>query len=77
MQVNIYEAKSKLSALLELAQQGRDVIIAKSGRPIARLVPIDMENNTRSGVRFGLLKNSEIAISDDFHQPFTDADLLG
>lgn len=37
--VNIHQAKSQLSRLLEQAQHGEDVVIAKAGRPIARLVP--------------------------------------
>mgnify|MGYP000134074609 CR=1 FL=1 len=40
MEVNIHEAKTHLSRLLEQVLAGEDVVIAKSGRPIARLVPI-------------------------------------
>ena len=40
IQVNIHEAKSQLSRLLEQAARGEEVIIAKAGRPVARLVPI-------------------------------------
>lgn len=40
MQVNIYEAKTRLSQLLDQATEGEDVIIARNGTPIARLVPI-------------------------------------
>lgn len=40
MEVNIHEAKTHLSRLLEQVQAGEEVVIAKSGRPIARLVPI-------------------------------------
>ena len=40
MLVNIHEAKATLSALLEKAQAGEDVVIARAGRPIARLMPI-------------------------------------
>ena len=38
--VNIHEAKTHLSKLLERVGQGEEVIIAKSGRPVARLVPV-------------------------------------
>ena len=38
---NIYEAKTNLSALVERAGQGEEIIIAKAGNPIARLVPIE------------------------------------
>jgi len=40
MEVNIHEAKTHLSRLLEQVLAGEEVVIAKSGRPIARLVPI-------------------------------------
>ena len=40
MEVNIHQAKTHLSRLLEQVQAGEEVVIAKSGRPIARLVPI-------------------------------------
>jgi prevent-host-death family protein len=39
--VNIHEAKTHLSRLLERARLGEEVIIAKAGRPIARLTPIE------------------------------------
>lgn len=36
--VNIYEAKTRLSELVELAAKGEDIVIAKAGRPKARLI---------------------------------------
>ena len=39
MQVNIHEAKTHLSRLLERAAAGEEIIIGKAGKPIARLVP--------------------------------------
>jgi prevent-host-death family protein len=39
-QVNVSEAKAKLSELLDAAIAGREVVIARSGRPVVRLVPI-------------------------------------
>ena len=41
MQVNIYEAKTRLSELVEQASRGETVVIAKSGTPMAKLVPLD------------------------------------
>jgi len=41
MQVNILEAKNRLSELLRAARSGEDVVIANRGEPIARLVPAD------------------------------------
>jgi prevent-host-death family protein len=77
MLVNIYEAKARLSALLEKAQAGEDVVIARAGKPIARLTPIAPAPGTRSGVRFGGLEAARLKLAADFHAPLRDADLLG
>lgn len=39
VQVNIHEAKTKLSKLLTRVKEGEEIIIAKAGKPVARLVP--------------------------------------
>ena len=39
--VNVHEAKTKLSALLERAHAGEEIIVAKAGKPYARLVPLE------------------------------------
>jgi prevent-host-death family protein len=39
-QVNIYEAKTRLSQLVDQAAAGEEIIIARHGRPVARLVPL-------------------------------------
>ena len=40
VEVNIHEAKTQLSRLIEQALRGEEVIIAKAGRPVVRLIPI-------------------------------------
>lgn len=40
-QVNMHEAKSNFSKLVELALQGEEVVVARNGRPLVKLVPID------------------------------------
>ena len=45
--VNMHEAKTHLSRLVERAAQGEDVVIAKAGRPVARLVPYDESSEPR------------------------------
>ena len=50
-QVNLYEAKTDLSALVEQAAAGEEIIIAKNGKARARLVPIAAQ--TRRKPRFG------------------------
>lgn len=76
MLVNIYEAKTKLSALLDKAQAGEEVVIARAGKPVARLTPIAPAAGSRSGVRFGGLKMQRLNLSADFHAPLGDDDLL-
>lgn len=72
MQVNIYEAKTRLSELVEQAHQGKTIVIAKNGTPLAKLVPLDAPAKPK--IVFGLMKG-EIEIADDFDAPLPD-DLL-
>jgi prevent-host-death family protein len=53
-QLNLAEAKAKLSHLVDQADKGRGVIIAKSGIPMAKLVPLDDEKPRE--LKFGTLK---------------------
>lgn len=43
LQVNLYEAKTQLSSLVERAARGKEIVIAKAGKPMARLVPLASE----------------------------------
>ncbi len=54
-QLNLAEAKAKLSHLVDQAAKGKSVIIAKSGIPMAKLVPLGDEK--RRKFKFGTLKN--------------------
>ena len=45
MQVNVHQAKTQLSKLLQLAEDGEEVIIARNGKPAARLVPIETRSH--------------------------------
>ena len=51
--VNIHEAKTQLSRLLEQVAQGKGVIIAKAGRPVARLVALQAPIERRLGFMAG------------------------
>jgi prevent-host-death family protein len=64
-QVNIREAKTHLSWLVDRAAAGEEIIIAKSGRPIARLVAMDKDLSPRV---FGTMRG-KIRIADDFDAP--------
>lgn len=65
MEVNIHEAKTHLSKLLERVSLGEEVIIAKAGKPVAKLVPIPAE---RPRFRLGSAKG-EFVVPDDFNDP--------
>src|SRR5256886_10402417 len=65
--VSLYEAKTHLSELVEQAAQGREIIIAKSGKPKARLVPL-APKDTRHLRKYGLGKGRGW-IADDFDAP--------
>jgi prevent-host-death family protein len=65
MEVNIHEAKTHLSKLLERVALGEEVIIAKAGKPVAKLVPLSSEPKTRI---LGSAKG-EFVVPDDFNDP--------
>ncbi len=66
--VSLYDAKTHLSDLVEQAAQGREIIIAKSGKPKARLVPL-APKDTRHLRKPGLGKGRGIWIAPDFDAP--------
>jgi prevent-host-death family protein len=63
--VNIYEAKTQLSRLVEQAASGQDVIIARGGKPVARLTRLQPP---RRKIRFGVLKG-KVRVDPDFDAP--------
>jgi prevent-host-death family protein len=69
--VNIHEAKTHLSRLVEQAAAGKEIIIAKAGKPIARLVPLELPVRAK---KLGLLKG-KIKVPDNFNAPL-DAAIL-
>lgn len=69
--INIHQAKTNFSKLVEAAIQGDEIIIAKAGKPVAKLVAITPQKPKRSP---GLLKG-KIKIASDFDAPLP-ADML-
>ncbi len=65
--VNVHEAKTQLSRLLQAVEDGEDVVIARAGRPVARLVPAAAPRNRRPGAWRG-----QVVIADDFDDVATD-----
>lgn len=65
---NVAEAKAHLSQLLEAALKGEEVIVARAGRPLVRLVPV----NAPAVRDLGFL---DLPTPDDRFEPLSDADL--
>lgn len=69
-QVNIHEAKTHLSRLLERVRDGEEVVIAKAGKPVARLVAIDR----RPARRIPGMDKGKVIIHPDFDDPIPEWD---
>jgi prevent-host-death family protein len=69
-QVNLYEAKTQLSSLVERAAKGEEIVIAKAGKPMARLVAPAPELQTPRKPGQNLLGITYIA--DDFDAPLPE-----
>ncbi len=65
--VNIHEAKTTLSRLIDEVEAGRDVILARAGRPVARITRVQ----TRRGIRLGTGKGLIRSIAPDFDKQLT------
>ena len=72
MVLNLYEAKTQLSSLVDAAAAGAEIIIAKNGRPRARLVPLRETSRRRPGRAKG-----KIWIAADFDAPLPPAVIDG
>lgn len=66
--INIHDAKTHLSRIVDEVAAGTEVIIAKAGKPLARLSPISAPVKKK---KLGLLKG-KVKVSDDFNAPLPD-----
>jgi prevent-host-death family protein len=71
MLVNIHDAKTHFSKIINQALNGEEIIVARGGKPLIRLVPYEEEVSIRKGGQFKGLIN----LSDDFDAPLPE-DLL-
>ena len=67
MTLNLYEAKTQLSTLVDKAADGEEIVIAKNGKPMAKLVPFKQKALRKPGRLKG-----KIWMSDDFDAPMPD-----
>ena len=63
--INIHQAKTHLSRYVDEAAQGKEIIIAKAGKPVARIVPLVAAKSAR---KLGLL-DKRARIPDNFNEP--------
>lgn len=66
--VNIYEAKTRLSQLVDKAAAGEDVVVSRNGKPLVRITRLA---GPKRRVKFGLLKG-KLNIPKDFDAPLPD-----
>ncbi len=66
--INIHEAKTHLSRLVEEASEGEEIVIAKAGKPVARLVPVEKTSKRR---KLGILAG-KFAVPSDFDAPLPE-----
>jgi prevent-host-death family protein len=71
--VNIYDAKTRLSQLVDQAAAGEDVVVSRNGKPLVRITQLDVP---RRRVRFGVLKG-KVRVAADFDAPLPDEALAG
>lgn len=66
--VNMHDAKTQLSRLAERAAGGEEIIIARAGRPVAKLGPLDDDRQPR---RLGLWEG-QVRVGEDFDDPLPE-----
>ncbi len=74
MTLNLYEAKTQLSQLVEKAAAGEEVIIAKAGKPMVKMVPVEAQEKPKRR-QFGQNLLRVTYIADDFDAPMSDEEL--
>lgn len=70
---NVYQAKSRLSELIDRAIAGEEVVIARNGRPVARLVPYAAAGGRR---KLGVIRD-KVWMAKDFDAPLPERLLAG
>ena len=63
--VNIYDAKTRLSQLVDQAASGKDVVVSRNGKPLVRITRLKVP---KARIKFGLLKG-KLKIARDFDAP--------
>jgi len=69
--INIHDAKTNFSKLVDQAAAGEEIIIAKAGKPMARLVPLQKQKRK---IHFGVMKG-KIEIREGFYDPMSEEEI--
>jgi prevent-host-death family protein len=69
-EVNVHEAKTHLSAILARVERGESIVIARAGKPVARLEPY----HPRSRLTWGFL---DVDVTEDLFEPLPEEELAG
>ncbi len=69
LQVNIHEAKTQLSKLIQAALDGKQVVIAKGNKPVVRL---EVMPEAQSNRKIGSAKDLILSMAEDFDEPLDD-----
>jgi len=67
-QMNVSEAKARLSELVSAAEQGDDVVIARAGKPVVRLVPVEAPASRQLGFL-------QVEVPDEFFDTLSESEL--
>lgn len=72
MNVSVHGAKTQLSRLLDLVEDGEEIVIERHGRPVAQLVPIRRRSSPLGAMRgqFGMIEGWERAMTDEEAETF-------
>ena len=73
-QVNIHEAKTHLSELIAAGERGEEIVIARRGKPVARIRPAEGDGAQKHKPRFWFLKE-QVRDHPSFFDPMTDDEL--
>ncbi|HEY9066920.1 MAG TPA: type II toxin-antitoxin system prevent-host-death family antitoxin [Burkholderiaceae bacterium] len=71
--VNIYDAKTRLSQLVDKAASGEDVVVSRNGKPLVRITRLDAPKRR---IKLGVLKN-KLSVPANFDAPLPDEVLAG
>jgi prevent-host-death family protein len=71
--VNIYDAKTRLSQLVDIAASGEDVVVSRNGKPLVRITRLE---SPKRRIKFGVLKG-KVIVAEDFDAPMPDEVLAG